>query len=268
MDKGGNVFVFGEIHGGQGNRDYMKGALTELHAKGVRNFAIELPEDAQEAFSSTLAPSGNEHAGGEGVIHARNGARLSGFGDYVALAAHARGLGMEVHCVDAPRDPKGREVERIGRMDRKVNQGQISSERYVQEIQGQFQRRNEHMAEKVSQLQGDTVLVTGMFHTGGKGSVEEKLRERGMSVVAVDLYPPGPNPTADLFERHETPAVDMKVKDLSTGPSTSDINSMISRLRGRGGPDGGEEVRIKPLSRGGPPSFEAANIRRAQAVER
>lgn len=269
MEKNGQVFVFGEIHGAEGNYEYMKSALTSLRERGVRNFAIELPEDAQEAFSSTLSPKRGEEQVGGGVIHARNGAKLSGFGDYIGLASHARTLGMEVHCVDAPRDPRGREVERIGKVDEKINKGKISEERYVEEVQKQFLRRNDHMAEKVSQLKGDTVLVTGMFHTGGRGSVEEKLRERGVSVVAVDMYPQGHNPTADIFERNETPPADLKVRTHGGGPSSTDINSMISRLRGKDGatPHRGE-VETKPLHRGSSPTFEPANIRRAVAVER
>lgn len=270
MDNGKQVFVFGEIHGAQGNYEYMKNTLTALSGRGVKNFAIELPEDAQEAFSNAVEESRYAGHNREGVIHAQNGAKLSGFGDYAGLASHARSLGMNVHCVDAPRDPKGREVEKIARMDRKINQGQITGEKYVQEVQSQFSRRNDHMADRVASLEGDTVLVTGMFHTGGVGSVEEKLRDRGLSVVSVDLYPNGHNPTVDLFERHENPPVDLKIKNMSEGPTPSDIGSMISRLRGNAKNEEPVEVGgVKPLRKGlSMPSFEPANIRRAVAVER
>lgn len=267
MDKNAQVFVFGEIHGAEGNYEYMKSTLTSLREKGVRNFAMELPADAQDAFSSTLGSHQNKNASRDGAIHAENGAKLSGLGDYIGLAAHARALGMEVHCVDAPRDPNGSEMDRIARMDSKINQGKISGERYVEEVQKQFSRRNNHMADKVSQLQGNTVLLTGMFHTGGRGSIEENLRKRGMDVVSVDLYPQGNNPTVELFERNENPTVDLKVKTLSEGPSATDINSMISKLRGKAEMgNAGLKSNAGPLRRGHQPPFVQANIRRAEAV--
>lgn len=267
MDKNAQVFVFGEIHGADGNYEYMKNALTSLREKGVRNFAMELPADAQDAFSSALGSRQSKNDARDGAIRAENGAKLSGLGDYIGLAAHARALGMEVHCVDAPRDPNGSEMERIARMDSKINQGKISGERYVEEVQKQFSRRNSHMADKVSQLQGNTVLLTGMFHTGGRGSVEENLRKRGMDVVSVDLYPQGNNPTVELFERNENPTVDLKVKALSEGPSATDINSMINKLRGKSEMVNAElKPSAGPLSRGHQIPFEEANIRRAQAV--
>ncbi len=274
MGQGNQVFVFGEIHGDKGNVDYMKGALTSLRERGVKNFAIELPEDAQDAFSSRVGGAAKGGVGGSN-ISAENGAQLSGVGDYLILASHARKLGMEVHCVDAPRCPEGSEVQKIAEADSKYNNGIIGEERYVKDVQGQFARRNEHMAEKVSKIQGDTVLLTGMFHTGGPGSVEERLRKKGAEVVSVDLYPQGANPTVSLFERNESPSVDIKVKDTQRSPSQTDINAMIGKLRGvRGGREESEapssfgddspvEIRRAiPLRRGGvsfAPSAQKAN---------
>jgi uncharacterized UPF0146 family protein len=260
MDQKGQVFVFGEIHGAEGNVEYLKGALTKLSERGVKNFAIELPEDAQDAFSSKLA-QGAQGGAVAGVFHAKNGAQIGGVGDYLILASHARRLGMDIHCVDAPRCPEGGEVERIAQSDRRFGQGLISEDRYVSEVQGQFERRNKHMAEKVSQIGGGTVLVTGMFHTGGEGSVEQRLRERGMDVVTVDLYPQGKNPTVDIFERNESPQVDIKVKNAHSGPSNSDIEGMIGRLRG--GIGGGHSKAEQE-----PTELEGVEVRRAIPLRR
>jgi hypothetical protein len=265
MGQQGQVFVFGELHGAEGNYEYMKGALTSLRERGVRNFAMELPEDAQEVFShaTTRASSGVDATG---MIQAKNGAWISVDDSYLGLALHAKGLGMSVHCVDAPRDPRGREVQRIQRMDDKINRGKVSGEKYVKEVQQQFSRRNSHMAGKISQLPGDTVLLTGMFHTGGRGSIEEKLRERGMKVVSVDLYPEGRNPTAELFEKHEVPQADLKVKNIRSGPSPDDIGNIISKLRGKSEtPHLNEQSR--PLRRGHGLPEGVGRDRRHAAVE-
>lgn len=227
----------------------MKDALAGLRARGVSNLALELPVDAQDSFARKIDES-RESALIGGAIWAGNGTKLDGIDGLLDLALHAKNLGMGIHCVDAKRSPDGAEVRGIQKLDDKLNRGKISEGGYVRGVQEQFSRRNAHMANEISKLPGDTVLVAGMFHTGGKGSVEEHLRMRGMDAVSVDVYPKGRNATVDVFERNESPSADLKIKSASKGVCAADIESMISRLRGGAGDGRSFNDQIGALQRG------------------
>lgn len=242
------MVVFGEIHGTKESKDYVIGALQGLSERGVKSVALELPVDAQAAFESRVRGENSPALAG-GMIFAQNGARLGGPGidSFVDIATRAKELGMSVHCVDAPRDPKEREVRNIQTLDNKFMRGRMTESQYVSGVQGQFTKRNEHMAQEISKLPGDTVLVTGMFHTGGRGSIEECLRKRGMDAVSVDVYPNSRNLTADIFERNESPRADLKVKEAGRGVNQSDIENMLTSLRGRGAGRAAAETELEPV---------------------
>jgi hypothetical protein len=233
MGKNGKAYVFGEIHGDPGSSVFVANAIESLKGSGerIQSLALEVPVDAQESFIGAV--NDPRRADGNRYEFESNGNRLAGLGGFIDLARKCQDMGMEVHCVDAPRRPGNGDVKAIQKLDEKFSRGHLEEHEYVRKNQDLHQRRNEFMADRISSIGGSVAVVVGMYHTGGPGGLESHLRDRGMSVSTMDVYPPNANiGGADIFARHESPQVDVRASSMQPHPTPQQIGSMIENLRG------------------------------------
>lgn len=236
MGKNGKAFVFGETHTDPSASSFIGKTIATLKSSGsqITSLALEVPVDAQDSFIQAVDDP--RRMPGDSYQFSSNGNILGGLGGFISLARQCREMGMDIHCVDAPRRPGNREVRDIQKLDQKFDSGRLEEHEYVRKNQDLHQRRNNFMAEKVSSIGGGGVaVVVGMFHTGGPGGLEEHLREKGMSVSTMDVYPRNANVGAvEVFARHENPPVDVRATSSQTAPSTVQVGALISNLRGVG----------------------------------
>jgi len=229
----GNAYVFGEIHGDASASTFIAKTIQELKERGtgLSSLALEVPVDAQKSFLAAVNDPQQSH--GNSYEFESNGNRLAGLGGFIELARKCRDMGMDIHCVDAPRRPGNGDVNAIQKLDQKLVRGELEEHEYVRKNQNLHQRRNEFMADRISSIGGSVAVVVGMYHTGGPGGIEEHLRDRGMSVSAMDVYPKSANMgSVEIFARHESPPVDVRAASSQSHPTTHQIESMIGKLRG------------------------------------
>jgi hypothetical protein len=182
------------------------------------------------------------------------------------LARQCREMGMDIHCVDAPRRPGNREVRDIQKLDQKFMSGRLEEHEYVKENQDLHQRRNSFMAGQISSIGGGVAVVVGMYHTGGPGGLEEHLREKGMSVSTMDVYPKNASVgSVEIFARHENPPVDVRAASAQMAPSTVQVGALISNLRGMSGRDGSYAQSEPPQPR--QEGFSVGPLRRSGMVK-
>lgn len=253
MDK--SVFVFGEQHGKNPETlSYMRTAMTLLKARGVRNIAFELAEDRREDFVQAAASGA---AGGSYPMppskdpHMQRARGPHGEWKFVPqhleLARAAIKMGLAVHCVDLPSEDLVREADKMmGSMVKEIEKEMARQKRdpggkerlgvEIAALRGAAEtvdRRNEHMAERISELEGGTILLVGMSHTGGhangRGGVEFYLRNRGMRVATTDIYPKKLSPSNEASMLTENPAVDFRVVGQSE-PTVESIEEKIKVL--------------------------------------
>lgn len=227
------AFVFGEVHGDPGTPGFIGQAIENLRDSGtpVTSLALEVPVDARDGF--LRAVDDPRKLPGDNYQFSSNGNRLGGLGGFIELARHCRSMGMEVHCVDAPRRPGNQDVAAAAALDRSLASGRMGEAEYVRENQALHQDRNNYMAERISSIGGSVAVVVGMGHTGGPGSLESHLRSRGMDVSSMDVYPPNiSNPSVEIFARHEKPSVDVRATSSQDAPTPMQIGAMINGLRG------------------------------------
>lgn len=262
MGKNGKAFVFGEIHGDPDAPGFIGKTISSLNRSGSRidSLAIEVPVDAQDSF--LRAVDDPQKRPGDDYEFESNGNRLGGLGGIISIARQCREMGMDIHCVDAPRRPGNKDVRDIQRLDQKFFGGRMEEQEYVKGNQKLHQRRNGLMAEQISSIGGNVAVVVGMYHTGGPGGLEEHLRKSGMSVSTMDVYPrTDPSRTAEIFARHENPPVDVRASSSQIAPSTAQVGALISNLRGLGGKNDGyaQAAPVKPASEG----FSVGPLRKA-----
>jgi hypothetical protein len=249
VGKNGKAFVFGEIHGDPSASGFIGETISTLRKSGARigSLALEVPADAQESFMQAVDDP--KRYPGDSYEFESNGNRLSGLGGFISLARQCREMGMDVHCVDAPRRPGNKDVLDIQKLDRKFSQGKLEEEEYVRENQDLHQRRNGFMADRISSIGGGVAVVVGMYHTGGPGGLEEHLREKGMSVSTMDVYPKNASGgSVEIFARHENPPVDVRAASSQPSPTTAQVGALISNLRGMGTAEGGYAQTAPPRS--------------------
>lgn len=265
VGKNGKAFVFGEIHGDPDAPGFIGETIATLRQSGARvdSLALEVPVDAQKSF--LRAVDDPDRHPGDSYEFSSNGNRLTRLGGFIALARQCREMGMDVHCVDAPRRPGNREVRDIQKLDQKFVSGRLEEHEYVRENQELHQRRNGFMADKISSIGGGVAVVVGMYHTGGPGGLEEHLRDKGMSVSTMDVYPRNASVgSVEIFARHENPPVDVRAASAQMGPSTVQVSALISNLRGVGGKEEGYAQSSPPQSR--QEGFSVGPLRRAGVV--
>lgn len=251
MDK--SVFVFGEQHGKNPETlSYLRTAMTLLKARGVRNIAFELAEDRRENFIS-VAKSGAE--GGSYLMPPSKDAymqrALGPSGEWKFISQHlelvreAIKIGLEVHCVDLPSEDLVRVTDTMmGSMRQEAEKEMAKQKREpgskrrlgveIAVLRGAgsaVDKRNEHMAERISKLDGGTILLVGMAHTGGHagdtGGVESHLRSRGMRVAATDIYPKKLSAANEASMLTENPVVEFRV----SGQAEATKESIEEKIR-------------------------------------
>lgn len=164
---------------------------------------------------------------------------------HLELARAAMKIGLGVHCVDLPSEDLVREADKM--MGSMIQEAEKEMARQKQDpgpkdrlgvevavLRGAAKavdRRNEHMAERVAKLEGGTILLVGMAHTGGHanggGGVEAHLRNRGMRVTTTDIYPKKLSPANEASMLTENPAVDFRV----VGQAEPTIESIEEKIR-------------------------------------
>jgi hypothetical protein len=262
---GKKVFVFGEEHDKNAETlSYVRESMRMLKERGVKNIAFELPQDWHGEFVKAAKRGAKtlpmKLLGSEETFRrtGMEGAYTGAPSQHLALAREAMQMGLSVQCVDLPSGELVKDMSRTLGVMRKAERGRgkkietriqeaggEATKRDVKETRGVLKdisigaistlgRRNMHMATRISEMEGDTILLTGMSHTGGSNGVDQCLRKMGMSVVSTDIYPKETTLQHEVSQAVEKPAVEFRAMGVSR-PSQAIIEAKIAALSGRAG---------------------------------
>lgn len=209
-----DVVVVGEEHGNSVYHRQILESLPELSRIGYRVFSVEQPEDISREADLYIEARRKLDEERENMALWLIFAKLKGlsvprlvpsnrtpFGanDRVVsslnLLTEAKCLGFDTQLADLPVRELRNYIHQYRPTGRTDNDREAFS-KTLAGVYGTLGARNRHMAEAVGT---GTILVVGRAHTGETPQcVEVYLRERGLSVISVDLI------GADM-SRHETP---------------------------------------------------------------
>lgn len=260
---GKRVFVFGEEHDKNAETlSYVRESMRMLKERGVKNIAFEIPQDWQGEFVRAAKRGAKalpiKLLGSEEVLRqaGMEGASTGVPSQHLVLAREAMRMGLSVQCVDLPSGEFVEDMSKTLGVMSKAERGRgkkietriqeaggEATERDVKETRGVLKdinikaistlgRRNMHMATRISQMEGDTILLTGMNHTGGNNGVDQCLRKMGMSVASTDIYPKETTLRHEVLQAVEKPAVEFRAMGVSS-PSQAAIEAKIAALSGR-----------------------------------
>jgi hypothetical protein len=187
MAKCNEAFVFGVMENHPESYNYAKNMIHELELRRVRNFAVSLPENMQSFLESALMarekgqPLENvKFSSGDGFEV--DASSISGI---VGLAAAASERWMSINCVGAPVT-----MERVQRKKALLDEADLLPPRErVDRIAEINSEDYKHEANRISQMPGKAILLTGVLNVGGKGATAERLRKMGIDATGVVISP-------------------------------------------------------------------------------
>jgi hypothetical protein len=187
MAKCNKAYVFGVMSHHPDSYDYAQKVTHWMSQKGVRHFALPFPENMQSFMEDAIAA----HRAGEplGNIKFSSGDGFNTDADtlskIVGLASVASERGMSVHCVGTPAS-----MERKQRRKALLDEAdQLPSRARADKIAEINSEDYKHEANRISQLEGKTMLLTGVLNVGGGGQSLARLREMGIDAEGIVLSP-------------------------------------------------------------------------------